>query len=179
MKLSSPHSIRRIVLACGAITAGAGALVLVGWALGSDTLTAMGTGYIPMAPNTGLLFALLGSAVLVRELWPANWMIHRAVAAAAIVSALVGSVTLAGFVTGLNIDEWLFRSTRTVGAVPIGHMSFLTALCFVLAGVSLWLAERQAKTGAAVLGILVALAGTVCLTGYWFGSPLFYGGNLI
>ena len=53
----------RIVLVCGAITAGAGALILVGWAIGSDALTAIGTGYIPMAPNTALLFALLGNAV--------------------------------------------------------------------------------------------------------------------
>ncbi len=169
----------RVVLVCGAITAGAGALALVGWALGSDTLTAMGTGYIPMAPNTALLFVLLGCAVLVREVWPASKLIHRAVVAAALVSALVGSVTLAGFVTGLNIDGWLFRTTRMLGAVPIGRMALVTACCFVLAGVSLFLVERQARTGAAILGILVALAGTVCLTGYWFGSPLFYGGNLI
>ncbi|MDO8596542.1 MAG: hypothetical protein Q7R45_07945, partial [Sulfuricaulis sp.] len=53
-----------IVLVCGAMTIGAGVLILVGWALGLDALTAMGTGYIPMAPNTALLFALLGSAVL-------------------------------------------------------------------------------------------------------------------
>src|ERR1017187_10639085 len=66
----------RIVVVCGAITAGAGALILVGWTLGSDALTAIGTGYIP-APNTALLFVLLGSAVLNREVWPASRVIHR------------------------------------------------------------------------------------------------------
>lgn len=166
-------------LLCGAITAGAGALVLAGWALGSDTLTALGAGYIPMAPNTALLFVLLGCALVAREVWPASRMIHRAVAVAALVSALVGIVTLAGFVTGLNIDEWLFRSTRTVGAVPVGRMALVTALCFILSGVSLFLLEKQVRNRTAILGILVALAGMVRLMGYWFGAPLFYGGPLI
>ncbi len=80
----------RVVLVCAAITAGAGALILVGWAIGSDALTAMGTGDIPMAPNTTLLVALLGSAVLVREVWLASRGIHRA--AAALLSEVVAGV---------------------------------------------------------------------------------------
>ena len=106
----------RVVVVCGAITGGAGALILVGWAIGSDALTAMGTGYIPMAPNTALLFALLGSAVLVREVWPASRIIRRAAAAAALLSAVVAGVTLIGFAIGLNIEDWLFRTTRMLGA---------------------------------------------------------------
>ena len=169
----------QIVLVCGAITAGAGALILVGWALGSDALTAIGTSYIPMAPNTALLFALLGSAMLVCEVWPASRIIRRAAAAVALLSAVLGSVTLIGFVIGLNIDDWLFRTTRMLGAVPIGRMSPVTAFCFVLAGVSMLLVECQARTWAAILGTLITLAGAVCLIGYWFGAPLLYGGRVI
>ncbi len=169
----------RIVLVCGAITAGAGALILVGWAIGSDALTAMGTGYIPMAPNTALLFALLGSAVLVRELWPANRGIHRAAAASALFSAIVAGVTLIGVVIGLNIDDSLFRTTRMLGAVPIGRMSQVTAFCFVLAGISLLLLEWQARALAAIPGTLITLVGAMCLMGYWFGAPLLYGGTVI
>lgn len=164
-----------IVLVCGAITAGAGALILVGSVLGWDALTAMGTGYIPMAPNTALLFALLGSAVLVRELWPASRVIHRAAAAAALLGAVVAGVTL----IGLNIDDWLIRNTGMLGAVPIGRMSPVTAFCFVLAGVSLLLLECETMTWAAIPGILVTLVGAVCLMGYWFGAPLLYGGTVI
>jgi PAS domain S-box-containing protein len=154
-------------------------LTLVGWALGSDALTAMGTGYIPMAPNTALLFALLGSAVLVREIWPASRVMHRAVAVAALLSAVVAGVTLIGFVIGLNIDDGLFRTTRMLGAVPMGRISPVTAFCFLLAGVSLLLLECQARTGAAIPGILITLVGAVCLMGYWFGTPLLYGGTVI
>src|SRR3989304_6042626 len=78
----------RVVRICGAITAGAGVLALVGWALNWDTLKAMGPNYIPTAPNTALLFALLGSAVLAREVWPASLGIHRAAAAAGLFRAV-------------------------------------------------------------------------------------------
>jgi PAS domain S-box-containing protein len=169
----------RVVVVCGAITGGAGVLILVGWAIGSDALTAMGTGYIPMAPNTALLFVLLGSAVLVREVWSASRGIHRAAAAAAVFSAVVAGVTLIGFAIGLNIEDWLFRTTRMLGAVPIGRASPVTAFCFVLAGVSLLLLECEARTWAAILGILITLVGSVCLMGYWFGAPLLYGGTVI
>ncbi|MDO8595189.1 MAG: PAS domain S-box protein, partial [Sulfuricaulis sp.] len=169
----------RIVLVCGAITAGIGALILVGWALGWDALTTMGTRYIPMAPNSALLFVLLGSAVLVREVWPASRVIHRAAMVAALFSAVVAGVTLIGFLIGVNIDDWLFRTARMLGAVPIGRMSPVTAFCLVLAGVSLLLLECQARMWAAILGTLVMLVGSVCLIGYWFGTPLLYGGAVI
>ena len=168
----------RIVLVCGAITAGAGALILVGWAIGSDALTAMGTGYIS-APNTALLFVLLGSAVLVREARPASRVIHRIATAAAVFSAVMGSVTLIGFVIGLNTDDWLFSTARMLGEVPMGHMSPVAAFSFVLAGGSLLLLECQARTWAAISGTLIMLAGAVCLMGYWFGAPLLYGGTVI
>jgi len=169
----------RVVRICGAITAGAGVLALVGWALNWDTLKAMGPNYIPTAPNTALLFALLGSAVLAREVWPASLGIHRAATAAGLFSAVVAGVTLTGFATGLNIDDWLFITTRMFGAVPIGRMSPITAFCFILAGVSLLLLECRARTWAAIPGALITLVGAVCLMGYLFGAPLLYGGTVI
>jgi PAS domain S-box-containing protein len=169
----------RIVLVCGALTASAGALILVLWAFGRESLTAMRTGYIPMAPNSALLFALLGSAVVIREVWPASRAIRRAVAAVALFSAVLAGVTLIGFAIDLNIDDLFFRTTRMLGKVPIGKMSPVTAFCFALAGVSLLLLEYQVRTWAAILGTLITLVGSVCLIGYWFGAPLFYGGTLI
>ncbi len=175
----SQHVANRVILACGAFMAAVGALVLGGWTLGSDTLTSLSPAYHPMAPNTALLFVLLGCALVARAAWPASWMIQRAVAATALVSALVGVVTLASFFSNLNFDEWLVRGTRTVGAVPVGRMSFDTAFCFVLSGASLWLAQRQRGNLATVLGIVVTLVGMVSLLGFWLGSPPLRGLSLI
>ena len=169
----------QIVLVCGAITAGAGALTLVGWAIRSNALMAMGTGYIRMAPNTALLFVLLGCALLGRQVWPARRGIHRAAVVAALLSAVMAGVTLIGFAIGLSIDDWLFHTTRMLGAVPMGRMSPVTAICFVLAGVSLLLLECQASKWAAIPGPLITLVGAVCLMGYWFGTPLLYGAAVI
>ena len=175
----SRGTLGQIVLVCGAITAGAGALILVGWAIRSNALMAMGSGYIWMAPNSALLFALLGSALLGRQVWPARRGIHRAAAMAALLSAVVAGVTLISLLTGLNVDDWLFHTTRMFGAVPMGRMSPVTAICFVLAGVSLLLLESQASKWASIPGPLITLVGTVCLMGYWFGTPLLYGATVI
>ncbi len=163
-----------IVLVCGAISAGIGALVLAGWSVGSHALTALGTD-LRMVPNTALPFMLLGSAVLAREIWPASRGIHRAAAVAALLSVVVVGMTLLGFAIGLNINEWLSGAMRALGARPVGHMSAITAICLVLASVSLLLLERRARTWAAIAGVLIALTGAVCLIGYWFEAPLLYG----
>lgn len=163
-----------IVLVCGAISAGIGALVLAGWSVGSHALTALGTD-LRMVPNTALPFMLLGSAVLAREIWPASRGIHRAAAVAALLSVVVVGMTLLGFAIGLNINEWLSGATRALGARPVGHMSAITAICLVLASVSLLLLERRARTWAAIAGVLIALTGAVCLIGYWFEAPLLHG----
>lgn len=171
----------RVVLAAGAVACGAGVLTLLGWAIGVDALMAIRPGYLPMAPNAALLFVLLGSAMMLREFWPACRVIGRAASAIALFSAALAGMTLLGFATGhdWNLDEWLFRTTRMLGQVPVGRMSPLTAFCFLLAGGSLLMLEWRAMAWAAILGILIAFVGVVCVIGYGYGAPLLYGGTVI
>jgi signal transduction histidine kinase len=171
----------RIVLVCGAVVSGAGALSLVGWVTGRGELTALGKGYIPVAPNTALLFTLLGSAVLVRETLPESRAIRHGVVAAAAFSVFLAGGTLIGFAIGhdLKLDDWFFRTTRMLGETPIGRMSPVTASCFVLAGASLLLSGSQTRARAAIPGIVIALVGAVVAMGYWYGAPLLYGGTVI
>jgi len=49
--------------ACATIAAGFGFIALLGWILELPILTSLGSGWIPMAPSTALLFLLYGTAV--------------------------------------------------------------------------------------------------------------------
>ncbi len=171
----------RIVLVCGAVAASAGALTFAGWVIGQGEFTALGKGYIPMAPNTALLFTLLGSAVLFRETRPDSRAKRRGIVAAAAFSVFLAGETLIGFAIGhdLKVDDWFFRTTRMLGETPIGRMSPVTASCFVLAGASLLLPASQTRTRTALPGIVIALVGSVVAMGYWYGAPLLYGGTVI
>lgn len=179
---SVPRSVLgRIVLVCGAVAAGTGALALLGWVSGRGELTALGNGHIPMAPNTALLFTLLGSAVLLRETRPDSRAIRRGVVAVAAFSVFVAGATLIGFAIGhdLKVDDWFFRTTRMLGQTPIGRMSPVTAFCFVLAGASLLLSRSEIRARTSIPGTVITLVGSVAAMGYWYGAPLLYGGTVI
>jgi len=83
------------------------------------------------------------------------------------------------------IEHLGFTVTGTVAGAPIGHMSPVTALCFLLATAS-FLALPPAHPGwsrrsAASLffAFLLVAASFVLLLAYLFGTPLFYAGSFI
>ncbi len=171
-----------VILVCGTITALIGGLVLVGWGWGWDVLTSVRTDYIPMAPNTALLFILLGIAVVVGAVWPANRVIRSSVQCAGLLTLIVTGMTLIGSAFGLNLEigHWLLPSTGTLGAIPIGHMSPISSFSFIFSGAALLLLGRQTRDPAGILGAVVMFVGWVNVTGYCFGdAPLFYGGDVI
>lgn len=168
-----------VTLFCAAFVAGTGAIVLTGWAAGSATARSLGLGRYPMAPNTALLFVVLGGALLVGLFWPARRVARLVTVVAASGASLAGVVTLAGFVTGLNLDGGLFRSLPSFNAVPIGRMTPIPAACFALAGISLLLAAGQARIWATRLGIVIGLVGAGGLLGHVFMAPLPGGESVV
>ncbi|MBI5394019.1 MAG: PAS domain-containing protein, partial [Verrucomicrobia bacterium] len=75
--------------------------------------------------------------------------------------------------------------TGTVGGAPIGHMSPLTAVCFLLASLSFLASLSQSATrswrAVLALGSAGLVLGTcfVFLLAYLYGTPLLYGGTFI
>ena len=137
----------RAVVVCGAITASIGGLVLVGWAANCRAITGIRTAYAPMPPNTALLCVLLGIALLGGTAWPASRVVRRSVAWAAVLSMIVAVLTLIDLGLGgsLAIDHWLVYTPGMFGKVPEGHMSPITAACFLLAGASLLLLQAPSQ----------------------------------
>ena len=86
--------------------------------------------------------------------------------------------------SGIDLENWLLPETETLGAIPIGRMSPITAIVVIVAGLGSFLLlqmrhSRHAQglgNWASSLGIVTALVGATLLLAYLYGTPLMYGG---
>jgi PAS domain S-box-containing protein len=178
---------RLLVLACSLLSVAAGFIGLLGWSLGLPSLTSLWSGRIPMAPSTAMLFVLYGIVAFLRARFPMDRGAYRASLVLNIAGTLVAVPLL--FLSSLGIypaiEHLGFQVTGTVGGAPIGHMSPVTAICFLLASFSFFALHpsltdwsRRAKA-ALFLGSLLAATSFVLFLAYLFGTPLFYTGSFI
>lgn len=162
------------------------AIVLVGaWASGNLEIASFGTGTIPMAPSTALLFILISGILLALVRHPGSPAIRRASLVIGFF-AVVFSLLILGehlFWTTLDIEQWIVEGPGYMSGVPLGRMSPLTAFMFMSAGMSLLAAvfpgKKQLPDVSGVCAMVVFLTGGLVIVGYWYDSPLLYGGTLI
>jgi hypothetical protein len=175
-----------VVRAGGAVAAGAGLLALLVWVFGRPFLASLVSGAVPMAPSTAVLFVLYGIAAFLRAPVPLHRRAYRIGLVVNTAGALVA--LLLGFLSSLGIRpevERLGFAARTVGGVPVGHMSPLTAAGFLLASVSFLVSlpvassrPWRAKAAWGTAGALIAVFA-VLLLAYLYGTPFLYGGVFI
>jgi PAS domain S-box-containing protein len=176
-----------VVRLCGILAAGLGLLALSGWILGLPTLASFGSARIPMAPVTALLFVLYGTAAILRARPPLAGAARRfgvAVnSAGAAIAALLFLLSIAGIRP--TVELLGFTAPGAPGGVASGHMSPVTAICFLLASVSFLgsLPPSDGRAGRAAAARwsagLLLVTGYGLFLAYLFGSPLFYGGSFI
>jgi len=172
---------------CGVLAAGFGFIALLGWIAGLSLLPTPGSGRMPMAPSTALLFLLYGAGALVLARSPLNRAVYRigmaigsAGALAALLLFLLSSLGIRPEAEHLGI-----RIAGTVNGTPVGHMSPLTAFCFVLVGFSFLAtlsssSDRRWRAPAAfAVAYLIVLTSFALLLAYLFQVPLFYGSSVI
>ena len=170
---------RTVPLVCASLTVSLGLMTFIGWISGLPLLASVRAKYIPMAPSTALCFSLLGIGLL-RQLQrpPLRWL-PRMLTAVVLISACAKLVEV---LTGLRfgIDAWFVRNPGRFGAVPTGRMAPMTALNFVFTALGLLaLTGSKPKKWAGWLGALATVVSAVVLVGYWYGTPLLYGGTII
>src|SRR3990172_6115290 len=177
------RQLRRVALACAAMSAGLAALAILGWVTHATTLSSFGPAFIPMAPSTAVCFLLLAGAPAAYAAVPQRAFAPRAAAAAAWVVSALALVQLAQALGGgpSTADTLLVPRPARFGQVLVGRMSPLTAIAFLLAGGAL-LAVAGGRRRPALgdlggwLASLLAVLGVVVLLGYGYGTPLLYGG---
>jgi len=171
------------VIACAGVVATHGAIVLLGWWQQWSLFTQPPAGFIPMAPTTAAAFLLLAAGLIILTLAHSPARRYTAGGLAGL-SLLIGAFALAARLVGLSLDpDAAVRvTTATLGGVPLGVMSPVTAggvLLLALAIVFLAVGRPALRAAAAPLATLPALAGTVVVLGYLYGTPLLYGSATI
>ncbi len=179
------------VASAGALAIAGGGAVLVGWALDIGILKTLPF-EVSAKPNTALCFVLIGVAIFFAARCPAavdlrtSGVPARVGHACAWVVGLIGSVTLAEYLSGWNpgIDEWLFP--EPAGAVATSHpgrMAPESALCFLLLAISLvthhWTGPGRAiAVSSIVIGLIVTALSLAAMLSHltpqlgafgWFG----------
>src|SRR6266699_2285203 len=172
------RSFRIIPLICASLTIALGLLTFIGWTSGLPLLASVRATYIPMASSTAFCFSLIGIGLIVHLLRAALRWLPRAFASLVLAMACAKLVEVfGGFHFG--IDAWFVRNPELFGAVPTGRMAPMTALNFVFIATGLLALTGQPAKFAGPLGALATVIGAVVLVGYWYGTPLLYGGHTI
>ena len=174
-----------LLLCAGIATAGIGLLALLGWGLERPVLASLGQDRKPMAPSSALLFVLYGIAVLCRVRMPQS---RAAFWTGAVMNGIGGSAAVVLLVLsyqGLRLKAELLGLpvAAALGNLPVGHMSQVSAFCFLLASLA-FLALPPSATGrpwraylaSGAAGVLLVIS-FVFLLAYLFGTPLLYGGS--
>ncbi|MFN2564473.1 MAG: ATP-binding protein [Gemmatimonadaceae bacterium] len=182
--LLAPDPYARAARLGGLAVAAVGGLALAGWVTGSAFLKGGSPSFIPMAPNTGLLFVALGLAVTACAGSGAGIRFARVAAAGALA---VSGARLAEYLFGvdLRVDRWVFSvPSASLGLAPVGRMAFFTAIAFAFAAGGLLVrtlrrAPQFLQDLARASVFVSTLIGLVFLIGYGYGSPLLYGGRAI
>jgi len=175
------ESISRI---CGLLVVAISATALVGWFTGSVILRGLHSSYIPMAPNTSVIFILMGVFLAAFRVSPVRFL--NVMRLAALLSIVIVSARLTEYLTDIefSVDHWLFSfSSERLGLAPVGKMAFFTAGTFLFFALGLLLLTsrhwRWANDLAKGLAVVVTFIGMTFSLGYLYGAPLLYGGRSI
>ncbi|MDQ3415355.1 MAG: hypothetical protein M3480_10385, partial [Verrucomicrobiota bacterium] len=169
----------RFALVCATFAVLFAFLTFIGWISGLQLLASVRARYIPMAPSTALCFLFLGFGLVVHLLRPSLPWVPRLLALLVLIFA---ALKLFEFLSGQHfaIDALFVRNPEMFGAVPTGRMAPMTAVNFIFSALGLLALSLPAlRKWASGFGALGTLISGLVLVGYWYGTPLLYGGNII
>ena len=166
---TSPRELsNRLVLTFCLSAIAIGLIVLIGYALGSVSIAALGTGGKPVAAVTALLFILVGAGALTLR-WPhLNGVLTPR--RAALAAVLIAAVSLLSAALSRNPDEWQLWASR--GGVYF-HAFPVTALLILTLGSALALVTTRRDLAGHMIASAVLLVCIVFLVGYLLQVPSF------
>ncbi|MEY2557388.1 MAG: hypothetical protein QOE34_813, partial [Verrucomicrobiota bacterium] len=144
-----------------------GALALAGWVLHVEALKSIIPGADPMKPNMAAAILLCGAALSLLSRKTLTRPIRICTAAIAATVIILSALTIGEYIfdRDLGIEHWLIGDVRADLEVPHpGRMAPITAACFILVGVALFLASRQIQKRLR-LPLVGALGGTLTAAG--------------
>ena len=187
---SDRRTFQRIGLAGVCLASLVAVLGLLGWVTGWQLLTSVRSDLIPMAPSTSLAFLLFSGitlALITDSLRGRSglWLTVLVILLVMIFGLLAALTQFAGL--NFNLEDALMPAAGFFSpGVPLGHMSSVTGVLFIMTGAALLALlfpparsnpSHIARNLAGVLASLVSAAGLTFLIAYLLGQPLLYNFN--
>jgi two-component system, cell cycle sensor histidine kinase and response regulator CckA len=165
----------------GWLVATGGAVVFLGWCLGSEVLKRLLPGLVAMNPVTALGFIMAGLSLLCFGL-PKNYAraganLGRVLAG---ILAVIGTLKLSQYLFGWTVrfDQFFFREQLLADSTGFSNqIAPNTALNFILAGLSLWFLNSSRirfSRSAQNLSVILAFSSLVPLVGYLYQATYLY-----
>lgn len=177
--LSARHErwLTRLPRFAGAFAIAVSFLVLLGWAIDSETLKSVLPGLVTMKVNSAICLGLLGLALWLQ---PAESVTtdeartrRRLTVACALLATLISGVVLSQYIIGwdLGVDQLIFKEAATAtGTSHPGRMALPSAIVIPLLGLGLLLGRRRPQFAEMLMhaGGAIAIFG---LAAYAYGTP--------
>src|SRR3989339_2147579 len=107
----------------GALAGAFGIVALFGWLAGLPLLATLGSGKIPMAPSTALLFMVFGATIFLHAGMRQSRGVRRMGVACGVSGAVLSLMLLflSSFDVYMDAEHLGIRITGTLNGAPIGH----------------------------------------------------------
>jgi len=185
MVVSGRSRLPVIISTCFVAVAAIGAFGALAWTTGELALAQINPLFVPIAPLTILLLVLLGASWFLCGVRPQYSWFRIPAGVVGVLVVILTSLTIYHAVMpgSFSLEALMFPSPATVQGYPIARISIVTAVMFLLGGLSLILlvssSKTRTKTSAALFGIVILSCGVVTSIGYLYQAPLLYGTPII
>ena len=178
---------RPLINICAIFVASVGVVALLGWAFELPFLASLGSGQIPVAPSTAVMFVMYAGAIFLRTLLQKSRLSYWAGVSINAAGALIAMVLLVLSLLGIRpeAEHFGFSVVDKPGELNTGHMSPVTAVCFLLASISYWLSLTSSRNRhwssniAWWLACCLIATGSILALAYLYGMPMLYGSVFI
>jgi PAS domain S-box-containing protein len=189
MKTNGHKENRRLnifIQVCGLLAVALGCSAILGWIFNIAQLASFEYNKIPMALSSAVLFVACGFIIFFHNRLPLSRIVSWVGIAFSSVEVLFALLLLYLSLNGIRPDaEHLgIKMNMVIDGLIVGHMSPITAFCFVLVGLSILIMltktvqKKQIKISL-IFAAFVFLISIIFLLSYLFGAPLLYGGSLV
>ena len=157
----------------------------LGWFTNVNFLKGISSEFVPMAPNTALLFIILSiSILLLSGKFSFGNVIAKTGTLIVIVLSIIYLLEFSGLISS-NVDFLFFKFREgKIAGIPVGEMSFYTAMAFLLSAISTLFLTIKSRhkllenVGMASAIVVISL-GIFFLFGYLLGKSIIYVGSYI
>jgi len=142
--------------------------------------------YIPMAPDTGLIFLIYGALLIIESTGRPEGRIRMVLIW---LTGIISIYAVLKFVQyfiqiDLTLENFFFPSNNTQNQFPLHRMSPTTGILFFITGMAYYFSHsskpsRKKLQIVNMAGFIVGNVGAITFLGYLFGSPFLYKSHVI